>query len=383
MRYLRWLPLSVVLLIVVACTTPYHPGRCDTDSNCPSGQVCNLAPTPQGNGRCVSPGSLDGGAGEGGSAGAGGMDGGRDSSSDANTCGGCVGNAPLCLQGSCVQCLGNSDCNSDRTKPICDTTAHTCTKCSGDSQCAAKLGPAGNPAICMSQIDGHCATDAETVYVKNIAGCTATFVNDQGGTSAAPYCSMDPIGLATADPAHALVVVRGTVAAGSWTYSKGTGQPETSIIGQQMAVIASSTLPGFNMTSGLVYIRGIRFTSAASEGITATGGTLQLDTVVVDSCQGGGILLNGAAFTISNTTVTNNGPSADLSWGGIRVQTLPTSGSADLHLVTLQNNKAAGLSCGGAIQGDGVLATGNAAGDIAATCRLTACTVMSPICGAP
>src|SRR5665811_1645333 len=99
-------------------------------------------------------------------------------------------------------------------------------------------------------------------------------IRDRGGTSTAPYCSMDPVGLAANDT-HSLVVVRGTVAAGSWTYARGAGHPETSIIGQQTAVIASSISPGFNMSSGLVYIRAVKFSPSASEGISATGGTLQ------------------------------------------------------------------------------------------------------------
>jgi hypothetical protein len=383
MRYLRWSVLSVVALALGACTTTLNPGRCNHDSDCSSGQVCNLAPTIQGDGRCVSPSSLDGGGDVGTTDG--GADAANDGEPDANTCAGCGGSTPLCLQGSCVQCLASSDCNGDRTKPICDTTAHTCTACSSDSQCVAKFGSAGNPGICMSQIDGHCATDAETVYVQNVAGCTATYVNDQGGTSTAPYCSMDPIGLAANDT-HSLVVVRGTVAAGSWTYARGTGHPETSIVGQQTAAIASSTSPGFNMSSGLVYIRAVKFSPSASQGISATGGTLQLDTVVVDSCQGGGILLNGAAFDISNTTVTNNGPGQQGTtfWGGIFVNAPPATGPAQLNLVTIQGNNQIGLDCSTGIQGSGVFATGNTGGvDVSPSCNITTCASPGAGCGAP
>jgi hypothetical protein len=99
----------------------------------------------------------------------------------------------------------------------------------------------------------------------------------------------------------------------------------------------------------------------------------------------GGILIDGAAFDIRNTTITKNGPSSDLSWGGMRVASLPASGSKNLHLVTIQNNNAPGLSCapGAAIQGDGVLASGNSTGDVTSTCGITACVSMSSTCGAP
>jgi hypothetical protein len=238
----------------------------------------------------------------------------------------------------------------------------------------------------MSQIDGHCATDAEAIYVQNtMPACKTTFVVG-GGTVASPYCSMDPVGLALSD-AQPLVVVRGTVASGSWTYAKGAGHPVMSVIGQQAGVIASSTSPGFNMTSGLVYLRGIRFTSAASQGISASGGTLVVDTVVVDSCQGGGILLDGAAFNISNTTVTNNGPGTFnglTTWGGVLVNNPPAAGPTTLNLVTIENNKQTGLSCSAGIQGTGVLVLGNAGGiDVSPTCKITTCSASSSSCGAP
>ena len=293
-------------------------GRCVDNADCGSGMTCD-----PGTLLCVCAGPncpTDGGAGAGGGevereavvepvgrGGSGAGGGGVDAGPDVSTCAACGGNTPICLQGSCVQCLASSDCNGDSTKPVCDTTTHTCAACTSDSQCVAKLGSTGNPGICMSQIDGHCATDAEAIYVQNTTpACKTTFVVG-GGTAASPYCSLDPIGLALSD-AQSLVVIRGTVNnGGAWTYQR-TSHPMTSFIGQQAAVVASSTTPGFNMTGGLAYLREIRFTSAASEGISASGGTLVVDTVVIDSCQGGGVLLDGAAFQISNTTVTNNGP---------------------------------------------------------------------------
>jgi hypothetical protein len=157
----------------------------------------------------------------------------------------------------------------------------------------------------------------------------------------------------------------------------------TSFIGQQAAVVDSSGTPGFGMSGGTAYIRGVKFSALSSVCISATGGTLVTDTVVVDSCQGGGILLNGAAFSISNTTVTNNGPSSDLTWGGIRIAMVPAGGPAVLSLDTIENNKAAGVSCMTTVQGTGVFATGNAAGDVASTCGFTACAPAGTNCGAP
>jgi hypothetical protein len=236
----------------------------------------------------------------------------------------------------------------------------------------------------MAHLNGHCATDAETVYVQNTTGCMPTYTTSLGGTAAMPYCSMEPIGNAALPPRN-LVVIRGVVSGPSWTYQRGSGQPQTSFIGQQGATIVGGLSPGFNMDSGTVYIRGIKFSLSTSTGITATGGSLRLDAVTVDTCQGGGILLGGAAFDIENTTVTNNGPGQQgtTSWGGILVSSIP-AGSSKLNLVTIENNKPIGLACAGAISGSGVFSSGNSGGvDIQPSCNVTACTPMSPTCGAP
>ncbi len=80
--------------------------------------------------------------------------------------------------GICVQCLTDGDCSQDPTKPICE--GHLCRPCKADAEC--KTGP----GVCMFHQDGHCATDLETIYVKNAAGCTMT--PGAGGALAMPYC---------------------------------------------------------------------------------------------------------------------------------------------------------------------------------------------------
>ena len=300
-----------------------------------------------------------------------------------NPCAACMGATPVCVQQSCVQCAASSDCKSDATKPICEPTSHTCVACSSDSQCASKLGPTGNPGVCLSNVDGHCATDSETVYVQNSSSCAATY--GSGGTATVPYCSLDPVGLA-ANATHTVVVIRGAVNAPNWTYQRGPGQsPTTSFIGQQSALIASGTTPGFNMDSGNVYFRGVKFSSLASICIQATGGMLALDTDVVDSCADGGIYLNGAAFNIINTTVTNNGPGTmgAITWAGILVAAVSTSGPSVLKLDTVEMNKQVGVVCAAGITGTDVYAAQNTGGvDIGPTCGFSTCSAPSSSCGA-
>jgi len=422
MRYLRWFVPAAAVLAAAACTTAFNAGRCNQTSDCAAmaayaGDVCDLDPNIQGDGRCVPPCSsntdcqggricsfdpqnvgrclfpIDGGTGgaggQGGSTSTGGTGGGAAGTGgstdgggpDVNTCA-CVGNTPVCLQGSCVQCAASSDCTTDATKPICDTTSHSCVACSSDSQCVAKLGSTGNPGVCMSQTDGHCAIDSETIYVQNSSSCVPTA--GAGGTATVPYCSMEAVGIA-ANATHTLVVIRGPVNAADWTYQRGVGSPMTSFIGQQGAAIGSGATPAFNMDSGAVYFRGVKFSSSLSLCIQATGGTLTLDTDVVDTCASGGIYLNGAAFDIVNTTVTNSGPGmmGPTSWGGILVSTLPTSGATLLKLDTIQGNKGPGIACIGQITGTGIYANGNSTSDVGTSCNITTCSPLSSTCGAP
>jgi hypothetical protein len=253
-----------------------------------------------------------------------------------------------------------------------------CVACTADSQCAAKLG--ANPGVCMAHQNGRCATDAETFYVSNQAACANTGAN--GGTVAVPFCTLDPAATAVSSD-RSVVVVRGVVTSTgkSWA-AQGL---EVSIVGQGSATVGSVTDTALVIgIGGRLYARDLTVTSVANVGIFAgAGSTLKLDRVVVSNSAKGGIQLNGASFDISNTTVSGNGPGSDgaLFWGGIYVQFPPTGGPNRLNLVTVTNNKSAGISCTGPITGIGVFATGNA-GDVSGTCGFLSCPVAGPACGA-
>jgi hypothetical protein len=110
-----------------------------------------------------------------------------------------------------------------------------------------------------------------------------------------------------------------------------------------------------------------------------------MDGCAVTGNPGGGILLGGAAFDIRNTRVAGNGPGqtgGGTSFGGIRVDSLPSTGSASLDRVTIADNLAPGLSCAASIQGTGVLASGNVVPEITNSCGVVNCAVPSATCGA-
>jgi hypothetical protein len=281
--------------------------------------------------------------------------------------------APVCAaDGRCVECNASSDCTADASRPIC--LGNKCVRCSSDGECAAKLG--ANPGVCMAHQDGRCARDEDAIYVQNTAGCGTT-----GGLSAAaPLCApRDAVGaLAT----RRLIVVRGAV--GGFALTLGAVPQQVSIVGQSDAVFAGGPDPGFRLSGATdVYMRGVTVRNSEGIGVIAeAGATLRLERVTVSGNQKGGILLDGVAFDVKNTSVTGNGPGqlGLASWGGILVNA--PGGTARLERVSIKDNRATGLTCSGAIQGVGVLASGNAAVDIATTCAITPCTPAGPACGA-
>jgi hypothetical protein len=403
---------SLVLIAAISFgCTKLNPGRCDQQSDCTTG-TCNLSTKV-----------CELGGGGGGSGGAGGLGGAKTGTGGkpfscadtlcpaatpicdmaAGKCKACYEEgstackdldiaAPLCvsntdaaggpLKGSCVGCLTNANCTGTPKTPICSPTSNTCVSCGPDSDCAGV-----GPGVCLT--DGHCATESETIFVQNdSASCSeAPAASDGGatvGTRAHPFCTMQPVKGALSSTRD-LVVVTGTVSGAAWTYANDVGG-DLSIVGQGgAATISGAASPAFATQSGGGYIRSVTFSPSASIGIKATGGFLSLERVTVDSCKGGGILLDGASFHIENTTVSNNGPGQQgtSSWGGILVNTLPTTGSAVLDFVTIKDNKQVGLACINKIVGTNVFASGNLGDiDIQTLCNVTGCTPASSACGA-
>ena len=150
--------------------------------------------------------------------------------------GGCAARTPsqpVCAStGACVQCVVNADCAG--TTPVCSAT-NTCGKCVADADCAGRSGP----TVCMSHQDGRCATDAETIYVQNGAGCSDT-TGTAGGSSARPFCSLQPAvaAVAVVGTARGLIVVRGSVMGATAMGAAAVFQGPTrqlSIVGQMPA----------------------------------------------------------------------------------------------------------------------------------------------------
>ena len=365
---------SLLSVLAFACTKK-NPRYCDSRTPCLNGATCD-----QMTNTCNSA-----------DAGVDAPDAGSDASDAGETrfrctmpsqCadGGPDGAAAVCEveAGVCVECVADADCKVT-ARPICDPTLHTCGPCTTDAQCVAK--DATGPGVCMSHQDGRCATDAETIYVKNATGCAT---GSNGGTKAVPYCYPQN-GIDAVDPTRRLVVMSGSMDLRPWTIAVSGSQ--VSVVGQAAATIAPGADVGIHLSAGGLYLRGLRIRNGSLSGVVADGGSdLQMDHCAVEGNVGGGIFVDGASFDIANTTVTGNGPGDDMgaSWGGLRLKNLLTSGDKKLRFLTVQSNNQVGISCSGSISGMSVLASMNTGGvDVSPSCGFSSCSVdAGATCGA-
>lgn len=405
----------VLSAILAAGCWQLKPNHCDTANDCAS-HLCNM-PTKT----CVTEGGAGGNGGAAGNGGAGGAGGSRDASTDSPVsciATSCSGNTPICpahdgfasceactssddcknaqvatgpacvttgaMKGSCVPCVDNTTCAG--TTPICDTATNTCTKCVSDSDCAAA------PGVCMG--DGHCASAGEVIFVQySASGCPTG-----NGTMATPYCTLQSGATVLASTRNVIIVVgpandQLTLATSGFSPVI-IGRADSSMTPGSIPAIAGTAI---TVSSDNVAIRNLLVnvgTGTSTKGILVkgngtklsltnvtvsltnglgidaeAGATLTMNRCTVSTNKGGGILLNGAAYDIEESTVTGNGPAtlSAISWGGVLVNALPTSGSTTLKSLTITNNLAAGLVCASSTASgtvDDVLVSNNTTGNV-------------------
>jgi hypothetical protein len=230
--------------------------------------------------------------------------------------------------------------------------------------------------------DGHCVTDGETIYVQASAACVDPPTAGGGGPML-PYCSLRGAPAAITSTRN-VVIVRGSVNGAAMPF--GASNSQFFIYGQQSALIAGGVDPGVRIAAGDASIRDVTISNSTSVGIQVDpGATVRLQHITVSNNSAGGILLDGAAFDIQNTTVKGNGPGdmAGTAWGGVRIAN-PSASMKQLQNVTVQANNGGGISCSAAVTGTGVLATDNTntPNQITPSCMITACSTAGPTCGA-
>jgi len=210
-----------------------------------------------------------------------------------------------------------------------------------------------------------------------------------GGTGSAsvPVCSLaDAISLVAAK--RRVVSVSGPNAVGGGTLN-GIGTDQLTVVGKSSAVLSGVGSAVVDVTSDArLLIRNVKIGPSATVGLAARkGATLLASKTVIDSNQGGGVLIDGASFNISNSTISNNGPgqTGAAIWGGVLVLSVSSSGGdGTLDHVSVIDNRQVGVSCADGILANGLFVAGNTGGvQVAATCgSWKACTPPGPMCGA-
>ncbi|HVU50696.1 MAG TPA: right-handed parallel beta-helix repeat-containing protein [Polyangia bacterium] len=249
---------------------------------------------------------------------------------DAGTCGRCTSGSeckardatkPGCdpTDGKCYPCATNAECAA--AAPICD--AHLCRHCKADSEC-------GGPGVCAE--DGTCATDAQIFYVDfNPSGCAGA-----DGSSAKPFCNpSDAVPGITAG--RSIIVIRGPA---SGQLSIGTAVAPVTVLGRKNAAGLAASIPlgvftGVAVSAGHVVIRDLSFaggTGPSAKGVAVSGATssatlrrltietgsglgaqadtgasITVDQSILRNNQVGGLLVNGASYTVTNTVFDTNG----------------------------------------------------------------------------
>jgi hypothetical protein len=266
-----------------------------------------------------------------------------------NTCAGCANDGqckdknaalPACdeTSGQCYECVEDAQCSGG--KPICKS--HKCVPCTGDSECAAKPG-FENPGVCMSHQDHRCASDAETIYVEKVAGCS---MGDGMGTKDRPYCvTQDAIN--NVSGTKRVILLRGAAPHGAFVASL-TGA-EVSVVGAGAgATISPGAVVGINLSKGTLYVRGVTVKGGMDTGLLAegTGSVIKLNRCVIIQNKGG-ILVNNAGFEINNTIVAENQETQILNgptYGGVFLRSAAGKPTV-FRNNTIVSNAGLGLQC--------------------------------------
>ena len=255
---------------------------------------------------------------------------------------------PACASsGKCVECAKSSDCSG--TKPICNTSANTCRPCATDAECPA------DPGVCMA--DGHCATTSEVIFVDSTASCAVA-----DGTSGKPYCAPND-GVAHLAVGRNVIVLRGNSSSQMALATTGVspviiGRTNASSVAGSVPAIASA---GVSISSDTVLVRDLTVnvgTGTSSKGIAVTGASTKVTllrvtaslgtglgvdaeagaSLTMDECyvlnnSTGGIVINGASYSIQNTVIASNG--YGIQFGS------PIAANAQLRFNTIVGNPIA------------------------------------------
>jgi hypothetical protein len=247
------------------------------------------------------------------------------------------------------------------TTPMCSNKK--CIACKTDSECVTRNG--ADPGVCLAS--GACATDADVIYVQQIATCTSS--PGQGGTRVKPYCNPQ-IALGGASLTRNTIILRPPGVFELFWYD---GFPAVlNVVGQ-----GDLLQEGIIQSSGILNLRNFNVRNLSGPGIYAGGNSsLNIDGLVLRQSTGGGIVVAKVdtavpSFDIRNTIVAENGDGTSTTPGGLVLAV--GSGVHRLTHVTIANNTGPGLNCDKAIDMVGLILSNNRFANVSPQCGEPVC----------
>ena len=255
----------------------------------------------------------------------------------------CPVGKPYFVDGLCVECLKEADCNQIDGSAGYVCNERVCEKCSEHWQCESKI---------CERSQGRCADPGKVAYVAS-----------SGATESCGESPQTPCGTIAA----ALALRR------EWLRinAPGTYQAQISLSesGTTLRVVGDAYAdgelgitiqpPDGNTDEPVVDVSGDNVTFYA-EGVVFTGvtgndgaihchnnATLLLDRVKVSGNTGGGVLISNASFTIRNSFIVENG-NKDSTFGGVSVTlSMPPTEMAVFQFNTVTNNHSNSIGVSG------------------------------------
>jgi len=215
----------------------------------------------------------------------------------------------ICSNGSCVQCVMNSDCAAPT--PVCD--ANVCVQCATNADCSAAA-----PICAANNMCANCGSDGDCA--SNVCGANGSCVDpadivylDPGGTdggsctSAAPCRTIAYAATQTNQTRQFLSLTMGTYNESSFNItSTTTAATSIEIHGHGAGLVSTADGPAYDIAIG-VTIRDLSMSGGGHVlSLDGTSETYDLQNVTISN-GGGGLITNGTV-TAKNLTIFDVAP---------------------------------------------------------------------------
>ncbi len=194
--------------------------------------------------------------------------------------------APLCSEGSCVQCTVDDDLACGDLTPICDVDANTCIGCSEHEQC---------PDSACNIAEGNCFDPDSTVYVDgNNSDCDTADGSEENG-----YCTISEALLNGGASPFVRVYARDGNASYQESAALTSATAIFSIPGEYPTLQGFNGAPAISVSGdGALYLREVIVSASPAEGVLVNGAQAWIEKSRIVNNSGGGIVVDGGGSLV-------------------------------------------------------------------------------------